>query len=536
MEMTAREKKAWNEWQETCKRIRLNHEPLQNESEEKKRKRIERLLKPENFYESCKYYFPDHAKAPFGWFHLEAINDILVKEERNNIWEWSRECAKSVLADIFIPFHLLVTGKLDGMILASSTEWKAKKLLKDLQAQLENNKRIKHDFGDFGITGSWLSGYFCTKDGIGFWSFGLGQDPAGTREGHRRPNYGVIDDADSKKKSKNQEIIEDIVSWVKGEFMGCLATKKRYFILANNRVSKNGLTAHMVGDIEEGDPKNKGFKHIKVYWTEDPETHERLLIDEGGLPAWKENYTLQEAQDKIDDMGYREAMRQLYHMQIIQGKSFNDENMPWVECLPLHKYDALVNYCDPAFGESGKGCYRCVSLIGKTGQHYDIIWVWLEQTGSFAAVQRKLSEQVRENRLIVHSDKSAGFRVKVSCQDWVESNPLQKPHLKRIYKEENLNHETAYFPKFDMDQKPDKIDRIESLEPLAENMHIRFNSAMRKNKHMQTLRDQFKSFPNGFIDGPDCIEGGISKLIKKVKKSSNKPRAGKYKRATHRMA
>lgn len=534
-QFTPKEKKQWLEWLETCKRIRDGHEPASNETEREKSKRIKRLLDPANFYDFCRYYFPDYASAPFAWFHRVAIEDILVKKERNNIWEWPRESAKSVFADVLLVSYLLFTGWLDGLILASENEDKAKNLLKDVQAQLMNNRRIIADFGDFGISGSWMSGYFQTKDGIGFWAFGLGQNPAGVRNGHRRPNLGIVDDADNKDKAKNQKLTKERVDWIKGEFMGCLATLEHIFIYANNRVHKAGLTAHMVGDLEEGDPKHEGYKHIKVFFTEDPETKEMLLPEEGGVPSWTERFSLEDCLNKIEDMGYRNAMRQLYHKHIEDGNRFTDDNMPWVETLPLHMYDALVSYCDPAFGESGKGCYRCVALVGKKDLNYDVIWVWMRQTGSFAKAQYELSEMVKEGSPVIYTNNNkAGFR-QVTCEHWVESNELQKILLKKIYEEENELRGTAWWPRFDMAKKADKIGRIESLEPLAEHGHLRFNIALRQDKHMQTLRDQFKGFPDGMIDGPDTVEGAISKLNKKVKRSTSKARAGKYKRNTARM-
>lgn len=535
-ELSRRDQRKFDEWLIVCKRIREGIAPLPNESEDAKRKRINFLLDPKNFFEFCQYYFPDYASAPFGWFHKEAINDILVKEERNNIWEWSRELAKSVLADVLLPAHMLFTGRLDGLILCSETESKGKKLISDLEAQLRENRRIIHDFGDFGITGSWINGYFQTKDGIGVWAFGLGQNPAGVRNGHRRPNLGIVDDADSRKKAKNQTLTKEAVDWIRGEFMGCLATKGRTFIYANNRVAKNGITAHMVGDLEEGDPKNEGFKHIKVYWTEEPKTHAKKMPDEGGVPAWKERYTLQECIDKINDMGYRNSMRQLYHLHIEDGNIFTDENMPWIDCLPIQQYDALVSYCDPAFGESGKGCYRAIVLIGLRNRDFDIVWIWIKQNGNFASAHHHLAEMIREGSPVLFANnEKIGFRQQVNCEHWVESNELQKILLKKIYQEENLTRAIPWYPKFDMDKKADKIGRIESLETLAEHGHLRFNAALKKDKDMQTLRDQFKGFPDGFVDGPDAVQGGISKLSRKFKTTKAGYKSGNFAKNNKRI-
>ena len=535
--LTPTEQREWNEWLQLCNRIASETAAPIHETEKQQRKRINRLMHPsvECFAEFCQYYFPEYYQADFGWFHNKAIEDIIINKTRNNILEWPRETAKSVFADLFLSSYLLLSGWLDGLILASETEDKAKKLIKDIEAHLRHNKRIIHDHGDFGIIGTWLNGYFFTAKGIGFWAFGLGQNPSGAREGHRRPNLGIIDDADSLKKSKNETWAPETMRWIKGEFMGCLATKDRMFVYANNRVCGAGLTAHMVGDIEEGDPKNEGYNHNKAYWTEDPETKELLMPEDGGQPCWPENYNIDHCIARIEDMGYREAMRQLYHKELKAGTRFTEEMLPWTEVKELHKYDDLVTYCDPAFGESKKGCYRAIVLIGLTGSDYDIIWCWLRKGGNFAKAHYDLTERVANNSKVFYANDHAGLKLKINCAHWVEAGELQKVHLKRIYKELNETLPAPWYPRFDMEKKADKIGRIESLEPLAEHGHIRFNQAMKGSKDMQHLRNQFLDFPEGYIDGPDAVQGGINKLTRKNKSKNFKNRAGSYRKNLDRL-
>src|SRR5690606_20253394 len=107
--------------------------------------------------------------------------EILTVEDIMAALEWPREHAKSVFVDVFIPMYLKATSWLTGMILASETEEKAAVLLGDLQAELMENRRYAADFGEQRTIGNWTEGNFVTTDGIGFWSFGLGQNPAGVR-------------------------------------------------------------------------------------------------------------------------------------------------------------------------------------------------------------------------------------------------------------------------------------------------------------------------------------------------------------------
>jgi hypothetical protein len=526
--LTPKQKKAYEQFLKAGKRIRHGSAPPK-ETVAQKQRRIKKLLKPENFEAFCQYYFAseDTVLAPFAWFHRKAIDNIFVEKQRKHLWEWHREAAKSVFADIFIPIYKLVRGELTGMILGSENEDKAKNLIKDVENQLRNNQKLIADFGSFNVTGTWLQSFFQTKDGVGFWAFGLGQNPAGVRNGFQRPNLGIIDDADSKKIAKNQKLTREAVDWIKGEFMGCLAKDDRTFIYLNNRVHKEGITAHMAGDIEEEMPKDDSFAHVKAYLTEHPITHEAIIpewgteeemLEEleslGALPAWKEYYSLLDCVKKIRDYGHSNSQRQLYHQHTIEGDRFTDDNMSWVHCLPLEAYEALTTYCDPAYGESKKGCYRAIVLVGLHNQNYDVLDAWMEKSGSFADAQYRMAIRTEDGGKKIEQG-NVGYRQKINCMHWVESNPLQRKVLKLIYKDFNQGKKNAWYPRFDMDQKGDKIGRIESLEPLADEGHIRFNIEKKKDRHFRILRDQLKDFPNGMVDGPDALEGAIGKLRKK---------------------
>lgn len=532
-QLTGQNKKAWDEYLLLCKRIQDGNAPLPDETEAQKQGRIKKLLAPGNYQEFINYYFGAEGDlAPIGWFHKQAVKDILIDKKRNNILEWPRETAKSVTVDVFFPFYLLVTNWLTGLILASETEDKANKLIGDLQAQLEHNRRIINDFGDFGISGSWGSGYWQTKDGIGFWAFGLGQNPAGVRNGFKRPNLGIVDDADSKKRAKNQQLTVEAVNWIKGEFMGCLQTKDRMFIYANNRVAANGLTAHMVGDVEPDDPKDPNYNHIKVYWTEDPKTHLKLMPEEGGVSCWPENYSKKHAIERIQDMGYVNAMRQLYHEEIPQGTIFKEEQFLWVDPLPLDQYEALVSYTDPSFGDSKTSDFKAIVLLGLTKRKVDVLYVWCRQTNPQAMIEAIYN--IKEDLDTLNPsfyDVKANIGYKQSnVRFYIEANMTQKMILKPLITNVADERGTAWEPRYDERKKPDKQGRIESLSPLFETGRIRFNAKLRQTADMQKLKEQFINFPNGHDDGPDAVEGGWFYLMNKVKRSTGgtQARVGNY--------
>lgn len=528
--------KEYKAWLDLCLRIRSATEGTIDVSETatQREQRIADLKKPQNFEKFCKYYFPHYIDADFAWFHKKAAKDILSTEDIMAGLEWPREHAKSVFVDVFIPMFLKATGWLTGMILASETDRKAAVLLGDLQAELMENKRFAYDFGEQRTIGNWSDGEFVTTDGIGFWSFGLGQNPAGVRRASKRPNLGIVDDAANKRRSKNQERIKQDVDWVLGDFMGCLAIKASKLIFANNRTCSDDLMAHLVGDINEGDPTRDGLLHTKVFATEDPKTHKMLLIEHGGVPAWP-RYTVEHLRKRMSKMGHRNAMRNFYHLDIKDGEIFLEEHLPWAETMALDKYDALITYNDPSYKDTKKNDTKAIVLIGKSGSYYDILWAWVRHASRTSMVKAHyLVEDIVKGKQR-HPAVPYG-KEENNCPHYIEANFIQEDLFISEYRKEGERRHVQLRIRGDKRVKPDKVGRIEDLSPIAESGCLRFNKRLQKDPDMKTLRDQFLSFPNGHDDGPDAVEGGIYLLNKRNRDHGRNRtyRTGKFRRSPSR--
>jgi hypothetical protein len=530
------EDKAYKQWLDLCERINAATAPIEQDVTEtpgQRMARIDDLLQPKNFEKFCKYYFPHYIDADFGWFHKKLAKEVITNDDIMAAAEWPREHAKSVFVDVFLPMNLKAAGKLTGMILASETDEKAAVLLGDIQAELLQNQRFISDFGSQRTIGNWTEGHFTTADGIGFWSFGLGQNPAGVRSAAKRPNYAVIDDAANKRRSKNQERIKADADWVLGDLLGCLAIKASRMVFANNRTCKNDLMAHLVGDVNEGDPIRAGLVHIKVFATEDPRTHKMLRIEDGGVPAWKERYTIEKLQKRMERMGHRNAMRNFYHIDIADGDIFLEEHLPWIDLLPLDEYEQVLTYNDPSYTD--KGDTKAIVLVGRAGSYYDIIWAWVRHASRKSMVHAHyLIDEIVKGK--TRNEGIVRGKREVACPHFIEANLLQEELFMSEYRNIGDAKRLQLRIRPDKRSKPDKFGRIEDLSPIAESGCLRFNRRLQKDPDMVTLRDQFLSFPNGHDDGPDAVEGAIYILNKRkaTNGTERKARTGKYRKSLAR--
>ncbi len=509
------EYEAWLKEKAAIKRL----SPEARESEQAKKNRIADLLKPGNETKFFNYYFSHLIDCDFAYFHKRDCKEVAANKDIFAMMEWPREHAKSIIWDVMMPMLLKAKGELTGMMVASANLNKANMLLGDIQAELMFNKRYISDFGEQYNQGKWQDGQFTSVDGIGFWAFGRGQSPRGTREAEKRPNYGVFDDIDDAVLVRNEDRVNEVVNWILEDFYGAMPITGSRLIGVGNRTGKKSVVAHIVGDIEPDDPKREGLYHSKVFALENPRTHKKDLGPKGA-PAWK-RYTREMILKKMRKMGWRRGLKEFFHEHTIEGKTFKEEHLPWVDVLPLNLYDELITYNDPSYKKTMTSDNKAIMLMGKTGRYFDIIDCFNRQCSTAEMVRGHyaLASQVPDNLKIKH---------------WMEANFIQDLMLEEYWRYGEENPPMLRI-RGDKRKKPDKEVRIENLTPLTEQCFIRFNRAHKQKPDMIETRDQFLGFPTSGVkdDGPDAVEGGVHKLDKKKAKrggDSQGMRTGQFSR------
>jgi predicted phage terminase large subunit-like protein len=474
------------------------------------------LINPDAF---CKYYCPQYFDpankgAEFGYFHHQAIEDVLENIDLFAVYEWPREHAKSVLFGIFLILLLNARGELDGVILSSQSGDKATGLLSDVQAELVSNQRYINDYGDQKTHGSWTEGHFVTRDGVGFWAVGKRQSPRGIREAEKRPNFLLVDDFDDDVEVRNEALVKKSLDWLKGALIGAMSIIDSRIIIVGNRIHKKSVLAQVVGNVEDDDPINEGITYRRVYALENPVTREEEQ-GENGVPAWRERYTVDHLRKRMRIMGYRMAQREFFHHQIIEGTTFKEDWFHFAP-LPLFKhFEAVVTYCDPSFKDSKKNDFKAIVAVGKIGRKRYLIDVWLRQASrlGMAAAHYNMHEDIE--RKGVHILKS-----------YIEANFMQDL-LIEDYKTE-AESRGYYMPIYeDKRAKPNKQGRIEGLSPSFEQGLWIINEELKNSTDWQVFKTQLLGFPNEHDDGPDAMEGADFKL-REIRRTTQMPTGGTY--------
>lgn len=495
-------KRDYKEWLQFCDQVQNSTGVQLNESEKVQKARIKQGLRSYRFF--VKTYFPLYADADCADFHVTAANKILKDKNILAVLEWAREHAKSVHATIIIPMWLIAHGELTGMILMGKNNDDACNLLSDIQAQLQYNELFAHDFGEQYNFGSWEDGDFTTKQGIRFLAVGRNQSPRGARKNEKRPNYAVIDDVDDDEIVQNPKRVEKVVRNIMGALYFALSIKGARMVIAGNRIHHNSILANIVGDTKRGGKKREGVWHSKVVAIKNivRDTMGNII---GGVPAWKERYTLKELIIKIKKAGAVLSKQEFFHETEIEGKIFKNHLFKWARVPRLKKMEVIIGYFDPSFVNSQTSDFKAIRVWGLYNNKK-----WCIK--SF--VRRCELEQAF--RWMVQTEKQLPSGVRII---WYIEKQFINTNVRRARRkvEKELNYKLNIIE--DGRNKPNKYTRMVRMEPDYSAGDVYYNIEEKDDPDMIEGNLQLKGIEPGYKspdDSPDADEGAWFYLDKHI--------------------
>ena len=275
-------------------------------------------------------YFPHLATSRCGKFQIEAAEYIKNNPRARCVFEWARGHAKSSHISLMIPLWLKIQENPEPMImvLVSKSADMARRLLSDLQAELEGNDLFLHDFGRQKTDGLWTDGEFVCADGSMFIALGRGQSPRGIKRRGLRVNYISIDDIDDDEMCRNPRRVDEAVDWCLSALIGTMAMGRGRFVLVGNRIGQYSILGEMAA--------RPHFYHTVVN-----------ALDKKGKPSWWQNYQLSEINDLRVEVGERRFQKEYMNNPLDEGSVFERKYIRYGKMLPLREYRAIVSYTDP---------------------------------------------------------------------------------------------------------------------------------------------------------------------------------------------
>lgn len=454
--------------------------------------RMERFARDYNAF--ALHYFPHYCETDCAPYHLEMATHLLANPITTNLHIVYRGGAKSTHANLIIPAWLIFIHKqLRFMLVVGENENKANLLLRDIQAEMQYNKRLEADFGAQFQFGDWSDGEFKIKAGTLFMALGINQSARGLRNQNFRPDYISVDDVEDRKKANNPQIVQERVDKILGDLAGAFSKDYQRLVISNNFIHRKGVIATLLDELQTK-------PQTKVIWAN--------ALDADGQPTWPQRYSIDYWKAQRQNTREAQWQREYCNNPVEEGLIFKTEWLHYAAARP-EDFQKIVVYGDLSY--KAKGDFKAFVAVGKDKTTYTILKAFVKQTSLQKAIE-------------FCYDYRAEVPESVVVEYWVEANFAQDMFIDAFY-EEAAKREQHLYIKPDKRVKPEKFTRIEALSALFERGLIRIAHSERDSPDMQQLIDQlllFERGSNAHDDAPDALEGAIH-LLNKQAKTSEKP-------------
>jgi predicted phage terminase large subunit-like protein len=434
-----------------------------------------------------KTYLPHYATAECADFQIEFAGMVAADPLFKGFAEWGRGLAKSCWCNIFIPLWLWMRGEDIFFCLKSDSEERADELLADVQAELEGNPLIIHDFGEQKMEGSWEIGKFITRDYrfIGM-AFGIKQKVRGLRVKNRRPNLWGIDDLETPDTISNYKRMRRQADHIERDIMGTMIGKRRRLLYANNKFAR--VMTQTI--LQERHPKWK-IHQVKAY---NKATYE---------PAWKSMYSPEFYRQQEEDMGIPAAYAEYNHETKLEGKNFSEEAIQWTRVPDWHEFEMMISHWDIAYTDNETSDYNAVRLWGVKERKFYLIDCFVKQ-----AKMKIPCNYMCELRKQI--PQSANIIFQFEAQFWNEE-------VQRNIDEAEAAHGISLnIMKVDI-PTTGKLGRMLKMVPYFQNSRIYYNEALKSHNDTQVGIMQLCAVEEGSAehdDSPDADQQAIAALEK----------------------
>jgi predicted phage terminase large subunit-like protein len=481
---------------------------------------IRKLLaerEPEYF---ARAYFPDYIPGEMPGFHqawCEDFRDVINKGGGSSVLRVApRGHAKTTLWDFIFPNWTIVYKKKKFILILSDSGDQAEDFITNIKDALENNERIREDFGD--LKGKvWQESKIVTSTGVIVKALGAGMKVRGRRNKERRPDLIIIDDLENDENTATVDQRKKLKKWYKRAVRRAGAAYTDFFVIGTI-IDDDSLLSELT--------QSPGYD-IKVYRAVISFAEREDLWDE-----WKRIFVnLQNPAHEADARAFFERNRKEMlrgtkvlwengnpnfpdgYYSIMVARVVDGEESFWSELQndpkssedkffkPVLYHDddrpplknlLLVMVVDPSMGKTEKSDFSAIIVLGtdrETGQMYSVV----------ADIARR-SPDVTIEAMFVTAEwfMNQGLRFKVVG---IEDVQFQAFFATEAFK--RAMKRRLHLPIKPFHRNLPKNVRLEGMQPSVNNGYVKIH------EQHTLLRSQLESYPKGKKDGPDALEMAV---------------------------
>lgn len=325
--------------------------PFEDDTPEKKAERIETARYDLLFF--CKTYLPHYFTIGFGDFHSE-WEEISNVTDDVELVAAPREHAKSTFWSFAIPIRNICYELRKFQLIISDTNDQAVGFTLPIRLELEDNPRLRHDFGEFRGQ-KWAAGDFVTVNGVKVLARGRGEKVRGLKNRQYRPDYAVVDDFENDENVENPALVNKGLRWLRRAVIGSMGTGYLFVMVGNLFHPKSVLSQLIAEKDEEGQPLYSS--HVYRAWLDYGKPDQRPLFPELWPPERLEK--------KKRTMGTRDFNAEMMNLTGDDESPFQETWFVYFKRLeiPATVLD-VATFVDPSAKNGENNDYKAIVTVG----------------------------------------------------------------------------------------------------------------------------------------------------------------------------
>jgi predicted phage terminase large subunit-like protein len=461
--------------------------PFEDDTPMKQRERIEKAGKDKLFF--MKTYLLHYFHSDFGDFHEEWADFGHLRDECIFIAA-PREHAKSTFFSLGDPLHDICFEFRHFILIISDTNDQATGLVLPIRLELEENPRIRHDFGD--LTGSiWTKNDFTTcgkrsTTGVRVLARGRGEKVRGIKYRQHRPDKAIVDDFENDLNVQNPKLVKAGREWLLKAVIGSLGAGFCFVMVGNLFHPKSVLAQFMAEKDEDG----KKLYLSRTY---------QAVIDEGKpteRPLWPAAWPMERLVKKRRNMGSVAFSAEMMNLTGADESPFKEDWLLYYDRIEVDIPKlSVATFVDPSSRSGEANDFKAIVTVGleRDKMLFRVLHAWIRHASPgemFAAAYRQVEQY--KGRIGIEENMLKDF-----LHEAIHSYARE---CGRYLPWEPIHHSS---------NKEARI--IGTLSYLVEHGKLLFE----KNQSDQALLiEQLIYILNANVhdDGPDALEGAVSML------------------------
>jgi len=431
------------------------------------------------FLEWCRTYLPHYFDCEFAPFHGRMADAVGEPGMPTFVCAF-RGAGKSALLALARPLYRALRSEAPYFIYGSQVQKLAAQNMDFVRLELERNPRIAGDYGDIEVSGAeaeWTVGLALPDTSARFEAFGIGMSPRGRRFVEHRPLEFIGDDLEDAELARNPEREQNLWDWLMDEVLPALEPGQFGFTVLGTMFGGDCMMQRAARLAQKADAGGRPL--VRTFLQK---------VAEDGLSVWPERFDDAVLARVRATIGLRNWLRNYALEAEDPTKPFQAR---WIGAYRPEEEDLrrldVVAFLDPAV--SADGCPRALVAVGAdraTGARY-VLDAWIER-GSPMEMLGKLFEFNRRLRpRVMGIESNGGYALIKPLLATEEASRAERLPVRYV------NHSVP------------KALRIEALCSQFESGRWLFPQNPRPG--VKTLEEQFLSYPDGYVDGPDAAAG-----------------------------